>query len=129
MLEQARELAARGHYPLMIEAVLRATGFPEAGRVDLKDIAERARKEAVGLSTERARLRLAQRNGGVIAGIRRRGAWTGAALCLALMRSTECERGRHVPAAGIANSVPTLAGRSVAWLTALKASWRVSCNG
>ena len=30
MLEQARELAARGHYPLMIEAVLRATGFPEA---------------------------------------------------------------------------------------------------
>jgi hypothetical protein len=30
MLEQARELAARGHYPLMIEAVLAANGFPEA---------------------------------------------------------------------------------------------------
>ena len=30
MLEEARELAGRGHYPLMIEAVLRANGFPEA---------------------------------------------------------------------------------------------------
>ena len=30
MLEQAREVAARGHQPLMIEAVLRANGFPEA---------------------------------------------------------------------------------------------------
>jgi len=30
MLEQAQELAARGHQPLMIEAVLRANGFPEA---------------------------------------------------------------------------------------------------
>jgi len=27
MLEQARQLAARGHYSLMIEAVLRANGF------------------------------------------------------------------------------------------------------
>jgi hypothetical protein len=63
MLEQARELAARGHYPMMVEAVLRANGFPEAAEwidqphiyKELKDIAERARKEAVGLSmTERA---------------------------------------------------------------------------
>jgi hypothetical protein len=30
MLEQAQELAARGHQPLMIIAVLRANGFPEA---------------------------------------------------------------------------------------------------
>ena len=30
MLEQARQLAARGHYPLMIEAVLKGNGFPEA---------------------------------------------------------------------------------------------------
>ena len=30
MLEQAQELAARGHQPLMIEAVLRANGFPAA---------------------------------------------------------------------------------------------------
>jgi hypothetical protein len=30
MLEQACDLAARGHQPLMIEAVLRANGFPEA---------------------------------------------------------------------------------------------------
>ena len=63
MLEQARELAARGHYPMMVEAVLRANGFPEAAEwihqpniyKELKDIAERARKEAVGLSpTEQA---------------------------------------------------------------------------
>jgi hypothetical protein len=60
MLEQARELAARGHYPLMIESVLMANGFPEAAEwihqphihKELKDIAERARKKAVGLSTE-----------------------------------------------------------------------------
>jgi hypothetical protein len=60
MLEQARELAAHGHYPLMIEAVLMANGFPEAAewihqphiQKELKDIAERARKKAVGLSTE-----------------------------------------------------------------------------
>jgi len=62
MLEQARELAARGHYPTMVEIVLRVNGFPEAAEwvdqphnyKELKDIAERARKEAVGLSTERA---------------------------------------------------------------------------
>jgi hypothetical protein len=62
MLEQARELAARGHYPMMVLAVLRANGFPEAAEwidqshiyKELKDIAERARKEAIGLSTERA---------------------------------------------------------------------------
>jgi hypothetical protein len=30
MLDRARELAARGHYPMMIEAVLAANGFPEA---------------------------------------------------------------------------------------------------
>jgi hypothetical protein len=29
MLEQARELAARGHQAGMIEAVLKANGFPE----------------------------------------------------------------------------------------------------
>ena len=60
MLERARELAARGHYPSMI-AMLRAHGFPEAGEWidqpnihnELKDIAERARKEAAGLSTQR----------------------------------------------------------------------------
>jgi hypothetical protein len=60
MLEQARELAARGHYPMMIEAVLAANGFPEAAEwidqphihKELKDIADKARKEAVGLSTE-----------------------------------------------------------------------------
>jgi hypothetical protein len=60
MLEQARELAARGHYPLMIETVLRGSGFPEAAewidqphiRKQLKDIADGARKEAVGLSME-----------------------------------------------------------------------------
>jgi hypothetical protein len=60
MLEEARELAGRGHYPLMIEAVLMANGFPEAAEwihqphihKELKDIAERARKKAVGLSTE-----------------------------------------------------------------------------
>ena len=54
-----RELAARGHYPMMVEVVLRANGFPEAAEwidqphiyKELKDIAERARKEAVGLST------------------------------------------------------------------------------
>jgi hypothetical protein len=59
MLE-ARQLAARGHYSLMIEAVLRANGFPEAAEWidhphihnELKNIADRARKEAVGLSTE-----------------------------------------------------------------------------
>jgi hypothetical protein len=62
MLERARELAARGHYPLMIETMLRANGFYEAAEWidqpniynELKDIAERARKEAIGLSTERA---------------------------------------------------------------------------
>jgi hypothetical protein len=60
LLEQARELAARGHYPLMIEAVLAANGFPEATEWihqphihnELKNIADKARKEAVGLSTE-----------------------------------------------------------------------------
>jgi hypothetical protein len=60
MLEQARELAARGHYPLMIEAVLAANGFPEAVEWidqphihnELKNIADKARKEAAGLSTE-----------------------------------------------------------------------------
>jgi hypothetical protein len=44
----------------MIEAVLRANGFPEAAEWidhphihnELKNIADRARKEAVGLSTE-----------------------------------------------------------------------------
>ena len=62
MLERARELAARGHYPLMIKTMLRAAGFPEAAewldqpdiQNELKDIAERARKEAVGLLTQRA---------------------------------------------------------------------------
>ena len=52
MLEQARELAARGHYPLMIETMLRTNGFPEAAewidppniRKELKDIADRARR-------------------------------------------------------------------------------------
>jgi hypothetical protein len=56
MLEQARELAACGHYPMMVEAVLRANGFPEAAEwihqphiyKELKDIAERARKQAIG---------------------------------------------------------------------------------
>ena len=60
MLEQARELAARGHYPLMIETMLRTNGFPEAAewidqphiRNELRKIADKARKEAVGLSTE-----------------------------------------------------------------------------
>ena len=60
MLEQARELAARGHQPLMIEAVLRANGFPEAAEwidqphihKELKNIADRVRKQAVGLSTQ-----------------------------------------------------------------------------
>jgi hypothetical protein len=60
MLEQARELAARGHYPLMIGTVLRGNGFSEAAewidqrhiRKEWKDIADGARKEAVGLSTE-----------------------------------------------------------------------------
>jgi hypothetical protein len=60
MLDRARELAARGHYPMMIEAVLAANGFPEAAewidqphiRGELKDIADRARKQAVRLSTE-----------------------------------------------------------------------------
>jgi hypothetical protein len=45
---------------MMVEAVLRANGFPEAAEwidqphiyKELKDIAERARKGAVGLSTE-----------------------------------------------------------------------------
>jgi len=45
----------------MIEAVLRANGFPEAAEwidqpnihKELKDIADAARKQAVGLSTER----------------------------------------------------------------------------
>jgi hypothetical protein len=52
MLERARELAARGHYPLMIETMLRANGFPEAAewidqpniRNELKDIADKARR-------------------------------------------------------------------------------------
>jgi hypothetical protein len=58
MLQQARELAARGHYPLMIEAVLMANGFPEAAEwIDshpqgIEELADNARKEAVGLSTE-----------------------------------------------------------------------------
>jgi len=30
MLRQAREMASQGHYPLMIQAVLVAQGFPEA---------------------------------------------------------------------------------------------------
>jgi len=30
MLERARELAARGHYPFMIETILSANAFPEA---------------------------------------------------------------------------------------------------
>jgi hypothetical protein len=46
----------------MIEAVLAANGFPEAAEWihqphihnELKNIADKARKEAVGLSTERA---------------------------------------------------------------------------
>ena len=62
MLEQARELAARGHQPLMIEAVLRANGFPEAAewidqphiRKELKHIADAARKQATGLPTQPA---------------------------------------------------------------------------
>jgi hypothetical protein len=61
MLEQAQELAARGHQPLMIEAVLRANGFPEATEwidqphiyKELKRIANAARKQAAGLPTER----------------------------------------------------------------------------
>ena len=56
MLERARELAARGHQPLMIEAVLAANGFPEAAEwidqphihKELKSIADRARKRAIG---------------------------------------------------------------------------------
>jgi hypothetical protein len=52
MLEQARELAARGHYPLMIEIMLKANGFPEAAEGiaqpnihnKLKDIADTARR-------------------------------------------------------------------------------------
>jgi hypothetical protein len=62
MLDRARELAARGHYPMMIEAVLAANGFAEAAewidqphiRREMKDIADRARKQAVGLSTDQA---------------------------------------------------------------------------
>ena len=62
MLEQARELAARGHQAGMIEAVLKANGFPEATEwiyrphvhKELKDIADTARKQAVRLSTEPA---------------------------------------------------------------------------
>src|SRR3954454_14184782 len=58
----ARELATRGHYPPVIEAVLTATGFAEAAEWidqphvfrELKDIADRARKKAVGLSTNRS---------------------------------------------------------------------------
>jgi hypothetical protein len=53
MLERARDLASRGHYPLMIEAVLGANGFPEAAefieqphvRRELKEIADRARQQ------------------------------------------------------------------------------------
>ena len=53
MLERARELAGRGHYPMMIEAVLTANGFPEAAEWidqphvfnELKEIAHRARKQ------------------------------------------------------------------------------------
>jgi hypothetical protein len=60
MLDHARELAARGHYPMMIEAVLAANGFAEAAEWihqphvfrELKNIADRARKQAVGVSTE-----------------------------------------------------------------------------
>ena len=60
MLDRARELAARGHYPMMIEAVLAANGFSDAAEWidqphvfrELKDIADRARRQAVGLSTE-----------------------------------------------------------------------------
>jgi hypothetical protein len=56
MLDRARELAARGHYPMMIEAVLKANGFAEADewidqphiRRELRDIADRARKQAIG---------------------------------------------------------------------------------
>jgi hypothetical protein len=52
MLERARELARRGHYPAMIEAVLGANGFPEAAewieqsqiRRELKAIADQARR-------------------------------------------------------------------------------------
>jgi hypothetical protein len=52
MLERARELAARGHYTSMIENMLRANGFPEAGEWidqpniynELKDIADKARR-------------------------------------------------------------------------------------
>lgn len=59
MLERARELAGRGHYPLMIEAVLSANGFPEAAEWidqphifrELKDIADRARKQGDGPSS------------------------------------------------------------------------------
>jgi hypothetical protein len=62
MLDRARELAARGHYPMMIEPLLAANGFPEAAEwidqlhiyKELKDIADRARKQAVGLSVEQA---------------------------------------------------------------------------
>lgn len=53
MLERARELARRGHYPMMIEAVLTANGFPEAAEWidqhhvfrELKELADRAWKE------------------------------------------------------------------------------------
>jgi hypothetical protein len=52
ILEQARELAARGHDPLMIETRLRVNGFPEAAEWidppnihnELKDIADKARR-------------------------------------------------------------------------------------
>ena len=30
MAEETRELAARGHYPFQVQAVLKAYGFPEA---------------------------------------------------------------------------------------------------
>lgn len=52
MMKRARELAARGHYPVMIEAVLGANGFSEAAEWieqphihnELKEIADSARR-------------------------------------------------------------------------------------
>jgi hypothetical protein len=59
MLKMARELATHGHRPQMIEAVLHANGFNEAGEFidqphilrELRDIADRARRRE---ETERA---------------------------------------------------------------------------
>ena len=61
MLERARELARRGHYPAMIEGVLAANGFPEARewidqchiRRELKDLTDDARRSGQPVSQDR----------------------------------------------------------------------------